>query len=240
MPVLTRRRATRILIVAAASVPLLLAGGAALISVLIGQSCSGGTGVADSPSQVAQRNIPASFLAIYESVGTRYRIPWEVLAGIGEEECDHGRNPDPSCTPQPGATGPGVANCAGASGPMQIGVGTGPCGSAGDEYDQLRRFLPDPSLGPHDPTTAVELAALVLIKDKGAPTGQPIDAYLAYLQAYNGSGAMAAAYAARVIADAHTYQGARTVVLAGCAGSCPIRRWGRTTREPRSSWPRSC
>jgi hypothetical protein len=137
-----------------------LAGGAALISVLIGQSCSGGTGVADSASQVAQRNIPANFLAIYESVGARYRIPWEVLAGIGEEECDHGRNPDRSCTPQPGAKGAGVANCAGASGPMQIGVGGGPCGSAGDEYDSLRGHLPDPSLGPHDPTTAVELAAL--------------------------------------------------------------------------------
>jgi hypothetical protein len=177
MPVPTRRRATRILIVAAVSVPLLLAGGAALISVLIGQSCPGGTGLVDSASQLAQRTIPANVRAIYESVGTRYHIPWEVLAGIGEEECDHGRNPDPSCTPQPGATGSGVANCSGASGPMQIGVGGGPCGSAGDEYDQLRQFLSDPSLGPHDPTTAVELAALVLIKDKGAPTGQAIDAY---------------------------------------------------------------
>jgi hypothetical protein len=219
MPVLTRRRATRVLIVGAACAPLLLAGGAALISVLIGQSCSGGTGVADSPSRVAQRNIPANFLAIYESVGARFRIPWEVLAGIGEEECDHGRNPDPSCTPQPGAIGPGAANCAGGSGPMQIDVGRGPCGNAGDEYDQLRQLLPDPSLGPHDPTTAVELATLVLIRDKGAPTGQPIDAYSQYVRAYNGSGPMAVAYADRVIADAHAYQGAGTVVLAGCAAA---------------------
>jgi hypothetical protein len=168
MPLLNRRRATRVLIIAAASVPLLLAGGAAVISVLIGQSCAGGAGVADSASQVAQRDIPATFLAIYEFVGARYRVPWEVLAGIGEEECDHGRNPDPSCTPEPGATGPGVANCAGASGPMQIGVGGGPCGSGGDEYDSLRRFLPDPLLGPHDPRTAVDLAALVLIKDRAS------------------------------------------------------------------------
>jgi hypothetical protein len=219
MPVLNRRRATRILIIAAASVPLLLAGGAAVISVLIGQSCSGGTGVADSASQVAQRDIPANFVAIYESVGARYHIPWEVLAGIGEEECDHGRNPDPSCTPQPGATRPGVANCAGASGPMQIGVGGGPCGTAGDEYDRLRHYLPNPSLGPHDPTTAVELAALVLIKDKGAPIGQPIDAYSQYVRAYNGSGPMAAAYAARVLADAHAYQGAGTVAFAGCVAA---------------------
>ena len=214
MPVLTRRRSTRILIAAAALVPLLLALGAAMISVLIGQSCSGGAG-GDAPSRVAQRDIPASFLSIYEQVGARYRIPWEILAGIGKEECDHGRYPDPSCTPQPGATGPGVANFAGASGPMQIGIG----GAAGDEYDSLRHYLPDPSLGPHDPTTAVELAALVLIKDKGAPTGQPIDAYLAYVRAYNGSGPIADAYAARVLADAHAYQGAGTLAVAGCAAA---------------------
>jgi len=67
---------------------------------------------------------------------------------------------------------------------MQVGIG----GAAGDQYDALRHFLPDPSLGPHDPITAVELAALVLIKDKGAPTGQPIDAYRDYARAYNGSG----------------------------------------------------
>jgi hypothetical protein len=96
MPVLNRRRATRALIVAAAAVPLLLAGGAGVMSVLIGQHCAGGTGLADSASQVAQRNIPPSVLAIYQSVGARYRIPWELLAGIGEEECDHGRNPNPS------------------------------------------------------------------------------------------------------------------------------------------------
>jgi hypothetical protein len=77
---------------------------------------------------------------------------------------------------------------------MQIGVGGGPSGTAGDEYDALRRHRSDPALGPHDPTAAVELAALVLIKDKGAPTGQPIDAYWAYARAYNGSGPVAAAY----------------------------------------------
>ncbi len=212
MPVLTRRRSVRILILVAAAVPLLLAAGAALISVMIGQSCSGGTGVGEAPSRVAQRDIPASLLSIYEQVGARYRIPWEILAGIGKEECDQGRLADPSCTPQPGATGPGVANFAGASGPMQIGVG----GAAGDGYDSLRHYLPNPALGPHDPTTAVELAALVLIKDKGAPTGKPIDAYLAYVRAYNGSGPLADAYAARVLADAHAYQGAGTATVVGC------------------------
>ena len=42
----------------------------------------------------------------------------------------------------------------------------------------------------------------MLIKDKGAPTGQPIDAYRDYARAYNGAGPMAEAYAARVLADA--------------------------------------
>jgi hypothetical protein len=215
MPVLTSRRTTRIVIAVAVSVPLLLAAGAAVISVIIGQNCSAGGGMADSPSQVAERGIPATFLSIYQAVGARYQIPWEVLAGIGEEECDHGRNPDPSCTPQPGATGPGVANYAGASGPMQIGTG----GAAGDEYQSLRRYLPDPALGPHDPTTAVELAALVLIKDKGAPTGQSIDAYRPSVRAYNGTGPAADAYADRVLADAHAYQGAGTLAVAGCAAA---------------------
>jgi hypothetical protein len=82
MPVLARTRATRILILAAAAVPLLLAGVGALFTVLIGQTCSGGSGASDAPSQVAQRDIPPTLLAIYEQVGAQYKIPWEVLAGI--------------------------------------------------------------------------------------------------------------------------------------------------------------
>jgi hypothetical protein len=208
MAVVTRRRGVRVLIVVAAGFPLLLAGGAALLTVVMGGTCTG-SGVGEAASALAFRDIPASLLRIYEQVGAQFKLPWEILAGIGKEECDQGRYPDPSCTPQPGATGPGVANFAGASGPMQVGVG----GAAGDEYDSLRRYLPDPSLGPHDPTTAVELAALVLIRDKGAPTGQPIDAYRDYVRAYNGSGPAADAYAARVLADAHAYQGAGTVAF---------------------------
>ncbi|MGZ6569167.1 MAG: hypothetical protein ACXVE9_17455, partial [Solirubrobacteraceae bacterium] len=87
---------------------------------------------------------------------------------------------------------------------MQVGIG----GAAGDQYDALRHFLPDPSLGPHDPTTAVELAALVLVKDKRAPTGQPLDPYFDYVRACDGAGPIADAYAARVLADAHAYQAA--------------------------------
>jgi hypothetical protein len=99
----------RILLVVAAGFPLLLAGGVAVLTVVIGQSRTGGR-LGDAPSPLAVRDIPASMLAIYEQVGARYKLPWELLAGIGKEECDHGRLPDPSCTPRPGAKGPSVAN----------------------------------------------------------------------------------------------------------------------------------
>ena len=94
---------------------------------------------------------------------------------------------------------------------MQTGIG----GAAGDACDPLRKYLPNPDLGPHDPTTAVQLGALVLIKDKGAPTGQPINTYFPYARAYNGTGRAADAYAARVIADTDSYQGSGQTTFVG-------------------------
>lgn len=79
MAVVTRRRSVRILVVVAAGFPLLLAGGAALLTVMIGQSCTGG-GVGDAPSPVAVRDIPARMLAIYQQVGApRYLGPGQLL-----------------------------------------------------------------------------------------------------------------------------------------------------------------
>jgi len=189
----------------------------AVIAALSAATCPAATGgPGDQPSAVAIREIPAQLLPIYEQAGAQYGLPWEVLAGIATEECSQGRLANPSCALQPGATGAGAANFAGASGLMQIGTG----GAAGDEYDPLRQYLTNPSLGPHDPAAAVELAALVLIKHKGAPTGQPIDAYLTYARAYNGSGPAADAYAARVIADAHRYQGGGQMTPVGLGTGC--------------------
>ena len=188
---------------------------AALLSLVVEQDCGAPQ---SSPSADAQREIPPVMLSAYQQAGVAYGIPWEVLAGIGHEECDQGRNPDPSCAVQPGAQGPGVANSAGASGPMQVGVG----GAAGPAYQAVAQYLPpgQQGLGPHDPVAAAELAALVLIKLKGAPTGAQIDSYLPYVQAYNGSGPAAAAYASRVIADAHRYQSAGVLVAGvGCAAA---------------------
>jgi hypothetical protein len=191
--------------------------GMAVLLALTAAACPGPV-AGDAPSAQARGAIPADLIGVYQQVGAQYGLPWEILAGIATEECSQAQTSDPSCTLQPGATGPGAANYAGASGLMQIGVG----GAAGDEYDTLRRYLPNPALGPHDPLTAVQLAALVLIKDKGAPTGRPIDAYLPYVRAYNGSGPSAEAYAARVIADAHAYQGAGTTSFVSGGQACAM------------------
>src|SRR5579859_6801435 len=79
------------------------------ILALAAGACPGGgaSGTADTPSAAARTAIPANLLPIYQQVGAQYGIPWEVLAGIGTEECSQAQTSDPSCTLQPGATGPG-------------------------------------------------------------------------------------------------------------------------------------
>jgi Transglycosylase SLT domain len=68
----------------------------------------------DEPSALAKREIPPEYLRDYEQAGQKYHLDWAVLAGIGKVECDHGRDPDPSCTQE------GAVNSAGAGGPMQF------------------------------------------------------------------------------------------------------------------------
>lgn len=67
-----------------------------------------------NPSEAAIADIPPGYLSLYERAGARYGIDWTILAGIGKVECDHGRDPDPSCTRH------GAVNAAGAGGPMQF------------------------------------------------------------------------------------------------------------------------
>ena len=58
---------------------------------------------------------PAALPAVCtRQAAQRYGIDWAILAGIGKVECDHGRDPDPSCTRE------GATNSAGAGGPMQF------------------------------------------------------------------------------------------------------------------------
>jgi hypothetical protein len=70
------------------------------------------------PSQEADADIPALYLHVYEAAAAKYRLDWTVLAGIGKVECDHGRDPAPSCTVT------GALNYAGAGGPAQFLVST--------------------------------------------------------------------------------------------------------------------
>jgi Transglycosylase SLT domain len=79
-----------------------------------GGSATGGSGPGVGVSALALREIPPEYLRLYEAAGAKYGLNWAVLAGIGKVECDHGRDPDPSCTKE------GAVNSAGAGGPMQF------------------------------------------------------------------------------------------------------------------------
>ncbi len=84
----------------------------ALIGLLLMGVATGIIGGA-RPSATAVMDIPANYLALYEAAAdTCPGLPWQVLAGVGKEESNHGRS-----------TLPGVSsgeNFAGAGGPMQI------------------------------------------------------------------------------------------------------------------------
>ena len=67
-----------------------------------------------SPSAFARVDIPPTYLALYLAAAARFGLDWEILAGIGRVECDHGRDPAPSCTVE------GQFNAAGAGGPAQF------------------------------------------------------------------------------------------------------------------------
>jgi hypothetical protein len=71
-------------------------------------------GEGDGVSSLALREIPRTYLRLYQEAARRYGLDWAILAGIGKVECDHGRDPDPSCTQE------GAVNSAGAGGPMQF------------------------------------------------------------------------------------------------------------------------
>ncbi len=68
----------------------------------------------DGVSALAEREIPPLYLRLYQQAAQRYGLDWAILAGIGKVECDHGRDPAPSCTQE------GAVNSAGAGGPMQF------------------------------------------------------------------------------------------------------------------------
>jgi transglycosylase-like protein with SLT domain len=82
-------------------------------TALVGETGAEGAGGYGVSAQ-ARAEIPPEYLRLYLQAAARYGLDWAVLAGIGKVECDHGRDPDPSCTQE------GAVNSAGAGGPMQF------------------------------------------------------------------------------------------------------------------------
>jgi len=119
-----------------------------------GAEASGGEAEMDGVSARAQAEIPPEYLRSYQQAAQRYGLDWAILAGIGKVECDHGRDPDPSCTRE------GAVNSAGAGGPMQFLAGTwAQYGVDGDGDGRVDRW---------DPTDAIFGAANYL-RASGAP-----------------------------------------------------------------------
>ena len=106
-----------------------------------------------NPSRAAAADIPAGYLSLYRQTGTRYRIPWPVLAAVGKVESDHGRSPLPGVR--------SGSNWAGACGPMQIGCVPGSkAGNAWARYGHGSVY---------DPADAIPAAARYLV-DHGTHT----------------------------------------------------------------------
>ncbi|WP_141578198.1 bifunctional lytic transglycosylase/C40 family peptidase [Actinomadura sp. WMMA1423] len=120
----------------------------------------GGGGCVDTAGAGAQpaaandaKAVPADYLKLYQEAGRKYGIPWNVLAGVGKVETDHGRS-----------TMPGVSsgeNYAGAGGPMQFLAATFKAFAVdGDNDGKKDRY---------NPADAIPTAAAYL-KHNGAPT----------------------------------------------------------------------
>ncbi len=193
-----------------------LAGLALFLLVVVGGLAGGQVGSGSfAPSAVAIADIPADYLAAYQSAAARYGIDWAILAAIGKAECDHGRNQASGCSP------PGTVNGAGATGPMQF---------LGSTWRRGTPAMAVPALGP--PTTSVGAgyatdgdgdgladvwnpvdaiaAAARLLRSHGAPAD-----YRRAIYAYNNAGW----YVDRVMAKADEYRGAFAPGAAGGARS---------------------
>lgn len=125
-------------------------------------------GLGDGVSALAQREIPPVYLRLYETAARRYGLDWAILAGIGKVECDHGRDPDQSCTHE------GATNSAGAGGPMQFLDSTwATYGVDGDADGRIDRWTPADAI----------YAAARYLRASGAPRS-----YKSALYAYNHAG----------------------------------------------------
>ena len=150
------------------------------------------------PPATARRGDPARLPALYQAAGARFGVPWEVLAGIGKVECDHGQDPDPACA-QEGAIERGRGGRPDAVPRLHL---------AGIRDRRDRRRRPDR----WNPADAIFSAANYL-KANGAPTELQRAIF-----AYNHS----QAYVQQVLAWAATYEQQATPI-AGAPGGADRR-----------------
>src|SRR5437868_8142559 len=78
--------------------------------------CTAAGAEAETVSDSGATDIPADYLALYKKFGKKVGVQWNILAGVGKRETDHGRST------MPGARS--GTNSAGAAGPMQFLIGT--------------------------------------------------------------------------------------------------------------------
>ncbi len=127
-----------------------------LVVVIAGDAgaCGAGPGGAGQPAASGKANsIPADYLALYRKAGKDYGLQWNILAGVGKVESDHGRG-----------NGPGIhsgANMAGAKGPMQFLQGTWDAYGVDGDHDGTKNV--------YDPADAIPGAANYL-RASGAPS----------------------------------------------------------------------
>ncbi len=181
------------------------------VAMVGGVSLSAGTSSAQAPGDgvtaLAEREIPPSYLRLYEQAAQRYGLDWAVLAGIGKVECNHGRDPAPACTQQ------GHVNSAGAGGPMQFLASTwAEYGVDADGDGHADRW---------DPADAIYGAANYL-RAAGAPQD-----YRRAILAYN----HASWYAAEVESWAEKYAGAPVAFAVGPGDVSPTSAGSATGAE---------
>jgi hypothetical protein len=144
-------------------------------------------GPAYAASSLAQRDIPAAYLALYQQAGQRYGLDWAILAAVGKIETDHGRSREPGVT-----SGVNSYGCCG--GPMQFWVAP-PHPNTWDQYGVDGNA--DGRRDPYDPADAIPAAARYL-----HASGAPGD-YRRALFAYN----HATWYVTEVLDQAARYRG---------------------------------
>ena len=156
--------------IAAATVLLVLTAFVSVLTVAIDASTCASTGQEPTPSDYAERGIPANYLAVYRDAGREYGIPWQVLAGIGSIETDHGRLRAPGVRS-------GVNRFGCCSGPMQFNTRDGPP-STWDRYGVDGNH--DGTKYIYDPEDAIASAAnylRALLRDADGNLSQAILGY---------------------------------------------------------------